>query len=138
MCVVSISHSSVRRRCFHVINYTLHFIVVSVEAALLVETGSSLSMTCPQEKANEFCSVWQIANSILGRGPASEIASMLGLPDHDERWCTPYGQDVTHLCVRSDNGGFSSNVWTVDGWVLDDESMWQLVDEFPFEFYYVM
>ena len=95
-------------------------------------------MTCPQEKANEFCSVWQIANSILGRGPASEIASMLGLPDHDERWCTPYGQDVTHLCVRNDNGGFSSNVWTVDGWVLDDESMWQLVDEFPFEFYYVM
>ena len=92
-------------------------------------------MICPQEKANEFCSVQHIANSILGRGPAFEIAAMLGLPDHDERRCTPYGQDVTHLCVRSDNGVFSSNVWTVDGWVLDDESMLQLQDEFPDEWF---
>ena len=92
-------------------------------------------MICPQEKANEFCSVQHIANSILGRGPAFEIAAMLGLPDHDERWCTPWGQDVTYLCVRSDIGGYSSKAWTVHGWVLDDESMLQLQDEFPDEWF---
>ncbi len=92
-------------------------------------------MICPQEKANEFCSVQHIANSILGRGPAFEIAAMLGLPDHDERWCTPWGHDVTYLCVRSDIGGYSSKAWTVHGWVLDDESMLQLQEEFPDEWF---
>ena len=92
-------------------------------------------MICPQEKANEFCSVQHIANSILGRGPAFEIAAMLGLPDHDERWCTPWGQDVTYLCVRSDIGGFASKAWTIHGWVLDEESMCQLQEEFPDEWF---
>ena len=92
-------------------------------------------MACPQEKANEFCSCQHIAKSKLGAGPASEIAAMLGLPDHDERWCTPWGQDVTYLCVRSDIGGYSSKAWTVHGWVLDDESMLQLQDEFPDEWF---
>ena len=132
---MSISRSSVRRHCFHVINYTLHFIVVSVQAALLVETGSSLSMTCPQEKANEFCSCWHLAKSKLGAGPAAEIAAMLGLPDHDERWCTPWGQDVTYLCVRSDIGGFASKAWTIHGWILDEESESRLRLEFPEEWF---
>ena len=116
-------------------NYTLHCIVVSVQEGLTVEPGSSLSMACPQEKANEFCSCVHLARSKLGTAGASEIAALLGFPDQDNRWCTPWGQDVTYLCVRSDIGGYSSKAWTVHGWVLDDESMLQLQDEFPDEWF---
>ena len=45
------------------------------------------------------------------------------------------GEDVTYLCVRSDIGGYSSKAWTVHGWVLDDESMLQLQEEFPDEWF---
>ena len=92
-------------------------------------------MICPQEKANEFWSVQHIANSILGRGPAFEIAAMLGLPDHDERWCTPWGQDVTYLCVRSKIGGFVPKAGTIQGWILDAISEYTSRMEFPEEWF---
>ena len=92
-------------------------------------------MACPQEKANEFCSCVHLAKSKLGTAGASEIAALLGFPDQDNRWCTPWGQDVTYLCVRSDIGGFASNAWTIHGWILDEESMCALQEEFPDEWF---
>ena len=116
-------------------SYTLHCIVVSVQAALLVEPGSSRSMACPHEKANDFCSCVHLAKSKLGTAGASEIAALLGFPDQDNRWCTPWGEDVTYLCVRNDIGGFGSKAWTLCGWILDEESMCALQEEFPDEWF---
>ena len=53
--------------------------------------------------------------------------------EDDERWCTPWGEDVTWLCWRSQTGGFGSSRWTRNGWILDEWSMRQLQKEFPDE-----
>ena len=58
---------------------------------------------------------------------------MLGFPEQDNRWCTPWGEDVTYLCEISDIGGFGSVGWTIHGWILDDYSMRALKEEFPDE-----
>ena len=58
---------------------------------------------------------------------------MLGIPEQDNRWCTPWGEDVTYLCERSFIGGFSSVRWTIHGWILDDSSMRALKEEYPDE-----
>ena len=85
------------------------------------------------EKAHEFCSCKHLQRTRLGPLRAQEIAVLLGLPDWDTRWCTPWGEDVTYLCHRSEEGGFSSMQWTIDGWILDDTSMQILQKEFPHE-----
>ena len=69
----------------------------------------------------------------LGTAGASEIAAMLGFPEPDKRWCTPWGEDVTYLCEISGIGGFGYVEWTIHGWILDDYSMRALKEEFPDE-----
>ena len=83
--------------------------------------------------ADEFAVVIHL-QATFGDGIAMDIAKALGLPEQDIRWVTPSGRDVTAMCEASDNGGFSSSRWTIDGWVLDDHSMRSLVNEFPDEF----
>ena len=58
---------------------------------------------------------------------------MLGFPEQDNRWCTPWGEDVTYLCEISHTGGCASAKWTMNGWILDDSSMQALKEEFPEE-----
>ena len=82
--------------------------------------------------ADEFAAVVHLRD-MLGDDVARELAFTLGFPEADIRWITPNGRDVTALCDRSDNGGFSSSQWTFSGWVLDDSSMRALADEFPDE-----
>ena len=65
---------------------------------------------------------------------AEEIASILGLPERDNRWVTPSGRDVSGLVERSVDGGFSSTRWSLEGWVLDEMSMVALRSEFPGNF----
>ena len=72
--------------------------------------------------------------AVFGDDVAKELAAPVGLPELDCRWVTPSGRDVTALCDASDNGGFSSSRWTMQGWVLDDLSMRALVNEFPDDF----
>ena len=83
--------------------------------------------------ADEFAVVVHL-QAAFGDDVAMEIAITLGLPEQDIRWVTPSGRDVTAMCEASDNGGFSSSQWTMQGWVLDDHSMRALVNEFPDEF----
>ena len=73
---------------------------------------------------------WHLRGS--GRG-ASEIAAMLGFAEQDNRWCTPWGEDVTYLCEFSGIGGFGSKAWTIHGWIFDDSSMRALKEEYPDE-----
>ena len=90
-------------------------------------------MAVARQKANEFCSCVHLEKTKLGTAGASEIASLLGFPEQDNRWCTPWGEDVTYLCEISDIGGFGSKGWTIHGWILDEYSMWALKEEFPDE-----
>ena len=59
---------------------------------------------------------------------------MLDFPDRDDKWISPEGIDLTELCNRSNVGGFSSNQWTTNGWILDEMSMASLREEFPWFF----
>ena len=96
-------------------------------------TFSPLSMAVARRKANEYCSCLHLEKTKLGTAGASEIASMLGFPEQDNRWCTPWGEDVTYLCEISDIGGYGSVGWTIHDWILDEYSMWALKEEFPDE-----
>ena len=88
--------------------------------------------------ADAFVAIKQLAHRLFPPGAADmfakELAELIGLPDLDEKWVTPEGRDVTRLCEASDDGGFSSSRWTMQGWVLDDRSMTALRDEFPADF----
>ena len=90
-------------------------------------------MADARQKADEFCSCRHLEKTTLGTAGASEIAAMLGFPEQDNRWCTPWGEDVTYLCEFSGIGGFGSAAWTIHGWILDDSSMRALKEEFPDE-----
>ena len=90
-------------------------------------------MAVARQKAHEFCSCRHLENTILGTAGAKEIAAMLGFPELDIRWCTPWGEDVTYICEISEIGGFASTRWTIDGWILDATSMQILQKEFPDE-----
>ena len=92
---------------------------------------SPWSMAKPRRKANEFCTCVHLERGKLGISGASEIAAMLGLPERDSRWCTPWRDDVSYLCNISNIGGFGSKGWTFHGWILDACSMEALQEEFP-------
>ena len=85
--------------------------------------------------ADAFAGIKQLARTLFPPGAgdmfAKELAELIGLPELDEKWVTPEGRDVTRLCEASDDGGFSSSRWTMQGWVLDDRSMIALRNEFP-------
>ena len=83
--------------------------------------------------ADEMTIVLHLART-LGVSFAYELADALGLQQNDMRWITPAGIDVTDLCDRSATGVFSSEVWTLRGWVLDQPSLDALMAEFPDEF----
>ena len=83
--------------------------------------------------ADEFAAIVHL-QAVFGDDVARELAESVGLPELDCRWVTPSGRDVTALCDASDNGGFSSSRWTMQGWVLDDLSMRALENEFQHEF----
>ena len=87
--------------------------------------------------ADAFAGIKHVA-ATLGPGVgdmfAKELAELIGLPELDEKWVTPEGRDVTRCCGASDNGGFSSSRWTMQGWVLDEPSMIKLKNEFPLHF----
>ena len=87
-----------------------------------------------RKSADEFCSVRHI-NGHYGIVGDTRIALFLGLDEKCSTWLTPDGRDVTELCDRSAMGGFSSGgPWTLQGWVLDIESMSMLRGEFPEHF----
>ena len=90
-------------------------------------------MVMARQTADEWCSFRQLEKTILGTAGASEIIAMLGFPDQDNGWCTPWGEDVTYLCEFSGIGGFGSKAWTIHGWIFDDSSMRALKEEYPDE-----
>ena len=87
--------------------------------------------------ADSFVAVTQLSRKLFPPGAsdmfAKELALYLDLPALDDKWLTPEGRDVTHLCESSDEGGFSGK-WSLQGWVLDESSMEALKAEFPAEF----
>ena len=83
--------------------------------------------------ADEFAGIVHL-QAVFGDDVANELAELRGFPELDRRWVTPSGRDVAALCDASDNGGFSSSRWTMQGWVLDDRSMRALANEFPDDF----
>ena len=84
-----------------------------------------------REAADEWCSFMHIQRLKLGEVGSKELANLLDFPGRDETWISPEGIDLTELCGRSSTGGFSSNQWTLQGWILDDSSMAVLRREFP-------
>ena len=66
-----------------------------------------LFMAEARQKAHEFCSCRHLEKTILGTAGASEIAVMLGFAQRDNRWCTPWGEDVTFVCEFIGIGGFA-------------------------------
>ena len=87
--------------------------------------------------ADSFVAVTQLSRKLFPPGAsdmfAKELALYLDLPALDDKWVTPEGRDVTHLCESSDEGGFSGK-WSLQGWVLDELSMEALRAEFPADF----
>ena len=85
--------------------------------------------------ADEYCSAIQL-NRQIGTEGSTLISEFLGLNLRDDKWIAPDGRDCTVLCnMESDMGGFDSiQPWTLDGWILSDQSMVQLRAEFPDEF----
>ena len=76
--------------------------------------------------ADAFAGIHSLSRKLgpgLGDMFAKGLAEFIGLPEVDENWVTPDGRDVTRCCGASSHGGFSSSRWTMQGWVLDDESM---------------
>ena len=71
---------------------------------------------------------------LIGQDVGNLVGQMVGLPGADETWITPAGRDVTFLCNISAFGGFESERWTTDGWVLNQHSLDNLMAEFPEEF----
>ena len=85
-----------------------------------------------RDTANEYCSVLHIVR--LFPFIMDEICDLIGLDERDLKWVTPEGRDVSGLCYRSLNGGFSAYRWSIDGWERDEDSMIQLRNEFPIHF----
>ena len=86
--------------------------------------------------ADSFVAVTQLARNFFPFAKdefAKELALYIDLPALDDKWLTPEGRDVTHLCESSDEGGFSGK-WSLQGWVLDELSMTALRAEFPADF----
>ena len=83
-----------------------------------------------REIADAYAAVVHLGRR-LGLEYEMHFAEFLGLPYHDDKWVTPWGEDVTDLCRDSLTGGFASARWTMAGWVLDAASMEHLAFEFP-------
>ena len=83
-----------------------------------------------REIADAYAAVVHLGRK-LGLEYEEHFAEFLGLPYHDDKWVTPWGEDVTDLCSDSLTGGFASARWTMAGWVLDAASMEHLAFEFP-------
>ena len=58
------------------------------------------------------------------------LAQFVGLDARDPQWIDSDGRNCTRMCNFSTVGGFSSNEWTLKGWILDDYSMDILREEF--------
>ena len=71
---------------------------------------------------------------LTGQDIGNLVGQMMGLPGADDARVTPTGRDVTFLCNISAFGGFESDRWTTDGWVLNQHSLDNLMAEFPEEF----
>ena len=83
--------------------------------------------------ADEYCSAIEL-NRRIGVEGSTVISRFLGLHQQDLNSVAPDGRDCTELCNRSAIGGFDGQCWTINGWVLSDESMAQLPADFPDEF----
>ena len=86
--------------------------------------------------ADSFVAVTQLARKFYPFALdeyTKELALYIDLPSFDDKWVTPEGRDVTHLCESSDEGGFSGK-WSLQGWMLDELSMTALRAEFPADF----
>ena len=84
--------------------------------------------------ADEYCAVIQLNRALRMEGETL-MAEFLGLDRADPKWIGPDGRDLTRLCELSSLGGFSAEKpWTFNGWVLDDESMAILQEEYPEHF----
>ncbi len=86
-----------------------------------------------RETADEYAAVVHLGRR-LGSAFAMHFAEILGLAEQDDKWVTPWGEDVTDLCAQSATGGFSSARWTMAGRELDAASMGALRREFPDRF----
>ena len=90
--------------------------------------------------ADEYCCIIHLDRrfNIEGNGSGVDallaMAQFLDLDTRDMKWLSPDGRDCTLLCSMSMLGGFdSSQDWTLNGWVLSEESMAKLRAEFPDE-----
>ena len=80
--------------------------------------------------ADEYLSAIRL-NRHIGTEGSTLISRFLGLDHQDEKWIAPDGRDCTVLCNMSDLGGFDIQAWTLNGWILSDQSTALLRAEFP-------
>ena len=83
--------------------------------------------------ANDYCSVLHL-NRLFRMEGDTLLAEFLGVDVRDQKWIAPDGRDCSRMVEMSSIGGFSSQAWTFDGWILDDESMANLREEYPQNF----
>ena len=108
---------------------------VSLSDPLATDKNIFCIMTTVQrQSADEFCSFVHLRTK-LGRNIVEMfIGDLLGFSERDEKWITPWGEDVSDLCAISTHGGFSSESYSMHGlcgWVLSERSMNVLLREFP-------
>ena len=83
--------------------------------------------------ADEFAAVIQL-NKVLKMEDCLLLHQFLGHDLYDPQWIDGDGRNCTEMCSRSSEWLFGCNGWVQKGWILDDEAMEVLREEFPENF----
>ena len=86
-----------------------------------------------QITADEFAAVIQL-NKVLKMEDCLLLHQFLGHDASDPQWIDGDGRNCTEMCSRSSEWLFGCNGWVQKGWILDDEAMEVLREEFPENF----
>ena len=86
----------------------------------------------PMQCVKEYASLRAIEHTrTLDADSTLRIADFLGLYISDTKWLSSDVRDVTWWTQVSSECCFVSKSWVLDGWILDDASWNDLVEEFP-------
>ena len=86
----------------------------------------------PMQCVKEYASLRAIEHTrTLDTDSTLRIADFLGLYISDTKWLSSDVRDVTWWTQVSSECCFVSKSWVLDGWILDDASWNDLVEEFP-------